>query len=113
MKHCTGHIVAIPSLHTRDLSAKAHQDGAGMTPLLFLTCVVAALLLGTMLGWASRRHAHWCPNCGGRLACVLCQPVSWSIAHSGYPANGRARVHGLTDRTRPAEGRVERNTDDR
>jgi hypothetical protein len=70
-----------------------------MTPLLVVTCVVAALLLGAIVGWASRRHAHWCPKDGARLTCALCQPVAREVVRTGYPAHGRARVYLGTDPT--------------
>lgn len=63
----------------------------GMVPLL-VTGVVG-LLAGTALGWASRKHAHWCPKDGSRLTCALCQPVLREIIRTGYPAHGRASVY--------------------
>ena len=50
---------------------------------------LGGLLLGVILGWASRRHAHWCPNDGTRLTCAQCQPVLREITRSGYPVVGR------------------------
>jgi hypothetical protein len=59
----------------------------GMTSVLVITCVVAALLLGIIAGWVSRRHAHWCPRCGGRLTCAVCRSVRREIGRPGrvYP----------------------------
>lgn len=68
-----------------------------MTAFLAVVCVVAALLLGAVVGWAMRKHAHWCPVCGGRLTCVLCQQVSREVVRTGYLARGRAVVIPLDD----------------
>ncbi|TML33351.1 MAG: hypothetical protein E6G35_00595 [Actinobacteria bacterium] len=50
---------------------------------------LGGLLLGGAIGWASRRHAHWCPNDGTRLTCARCQPVLREITRTGYPVVGR------------------------
>jgi hypothetical protein len=58
-----------------------------MDMLALVASVVGALVLGADLGWASRRHAHWCPACGDRLTCGSCRQA----AHE----RSRAQVYPL------------------
>jgi hypothetical protein len=62
-----------------------------MTPLLIMTCVAAALSLGVVVGWSSRRHARWCPGCGGTLICFPCE----TARRENDSANNRVRVYPL------------------
>jgi hypothetical protein len=64
---------------------------AGEGVLGLIATGLVGLLAGTALGWASRKHAHWCPKDGVRLTCALCQPER-EVTRTGYPAHGRARV---------------------
>ena len=64
-------------------------EEAALGVLTLIATGAVGLLLGAVLGWSSRRHAHWCPECGGRLTCPLHQPLIREITRSGYPAIGR------------------------
>jgi hypothetical protein len=49
----------------------------------FIATALGGLLLGAAFGWASRRHAHWCPQCGGRLTCPLHDPMLRETMRTG------------------------------
>ena len=43
-------------------------------------CLMVGVAAGAALGWASRPHAHWCPQCGRHLTCLTCNPVTPSVS---------------------------------